>query len=225
MKQFTRQLDIIDPSLLKKKILIIGAGGIGSWTTLALAKMGCNDITVMDYDIVSEENIGSQIYTRTDIGLLKTDALFKNINCLVSDPQNIQRGYNLKTINSKWEPGMDLKYEIVISALDNMETRKCLWNDIKNNPYVLHYIDGRMGGEYFKILYLNLIKSDISLFEKYEKTLLPPEKIDPTPCTAKAIVYNTLMIGSTIASMVKNITTNKENRFEYCFDIVNFNCV
>ena len=155
MNQFNRQLDIINPDFLNKRILVIGAGGIGSWTTLALAKMGCRDITVMDYDIVSTQNINSQIYSWKDIGRTKCEALADTINTLVSDPNNAEDGYMINTIEQEWVPGMELKYEIVISALDSMETRIKLWEDIKVNPFILHYIDGRMGGEYFKVLYLN----------------------------------------------------------------------
>lgn len=219
MSQFARQTKIINPSLLDKRILIIGAGGIGSWTALSLAKIGCQDITVMDFDEVALENIGSQIYTRKDIGRKKVDALHDIIGEMVSDPSDVTKPYNLQTREERWEPKTKIDYEIVISALDSMETRKQLWESIKVNPFILNYIDGRMGGEFMKILCLELTNASLELYAKYEKTILPPEKVDPTPCTAKAIAYNTLMIGSVITSMVKNICRSQGNPFDFSFDM------
>ena len=43
-RKYSRQLDLVMPSDLNFPILIVGAGGIGSWATLALAKMGCSNI-------------------------------------------------------------------------------------------------------------------------------------------------------------------------------------
>ena len=218
MKQFSRQFKIIDPELLNKRILIIGAGGIGSWTTLALAKMGCKDITVMDFDTVDIENIGSQIYRREDVNKKKVTALKEIIGSMVSNPEDVDKPYEIRTIDAEWNPEMELKYEVIISALDSMDTRMELWKDIKDNPYVLYYIDGRMGGETMKIIYLPLVEATLELYQKYEKTLFPPEKVDNTPCTAKAICYNTFMIGSVIASMVKSICSNQPVPFDFCFD-------
>lgn len=225
MNQFNRQLDIINPELLNKRILVIGAGGIGSWTVLALAKMGCKDITVMDFDSVSTQNINSQIYSWQDIGRTKCEALADTINTLVSDPDSPTEGYMINTLETRWEPGMELKYEIVISALDNMETRTKLWEDIKKNPYVLYYLDGRMGGEFFRAYTINLMKGTLDLYKKYEKTLVDASKVDPTPCTEKAVVYNVFCISGIICSLVKKICKSEETPFEFAFDLSNLNRV
>src|ERR1035437_8583029 len=132
-----RQLGLINPEKLKMPIAIIGAGSIGGWTALALLKLGCSDVTVFDFDSVEEHNVGSQIYTMADIGELKTDALKNRLSHLVDA--------ELKVINQRWSPGVDLSdYKIVISAVDNMESRTDIFaNLITNNGL---YIDGRMGG-------------------------------------------------------------------------------
>ena len=45
-----RQLDILPPEQTITPITIIGAGAIGSFVALSLAKMGFDDITVYDFD-------------------------------------------------------------------------------------------------------------------------------------------------------------------------------
>ena len=57
-----RQFDLIPEDVLGEPITIIGVGAIGSWTTLALAKMGFQNLTVFDDDKVSIENMNSQFY-------------------------------------------------------------------------------------------------------------------------------------------------------------------
>lgn len=223
MNQFNRQYDIINPELLNKRILVIGAGGIGSWTVLALAKMGCKDITVMDFDTVSVQNLNAQIYRPADVGRTKCEALADIISDMVTDPNDPHDGYLINTIEKRWEPGMEINYEIVISALDDMEVRRDLWNDIKKNPFVLYYIDGRMGGEFFRAYTIDLMKADLALYAKYEKTISPPERVDPTPCTEKAVVYNVFCIGGIICSLVKKICKEETPPYEFAFDLQNLN--
>ena len=57
---YERQKDIITPEELKRTINIVGLGGIGSWTSLYLAKMGCQHLVLIDPDTVEEHNLASQ---------------------------------------------------------------------------------------------------------------------------------------------------------------------
>jgi hypothetical protein len=120
---------------------------------------------------------------------------------------------------------MEINYEIVISALDDMEVRRELWNDIKKNPFVLHYIDGRMGGEQMNIYTINLMKAKVDLYEQYEKTIVSPDKVDPTPCTRKAVVYNVFCIGGTICNIVKKVCQGEVVPFSLIFDLYNFSSI
>ena len=58
----TRQLDVIPVEILDEPINIIGAGAVGSFTALTLAKMGFAQIAVWDDDVVSEENLNAQFF-------------------------------------------------------------------------------------------------------------------------------------------------------------------
>ncbi|MBI5368805.1 MAG: ThiF family adenylyltransferase [Planctomycetes bacterium] len=54
---------------------ICGAGAIGSHLADGLARAGARRLHLIDRDRVAEGNLGTQVYTRDDIGALKTEAL------------------------------------------------------------------------------------------------------------------------------------------------------
>jgi tRNA A37 threonylcarbamoyladenosine dehydratase len=59
---FLRQLDIADPSQFKDKpVTVIGAGGIGAATVVALAKTGFENIAVYDFDRIEPHNLPNQL--------------------------------------------------------------------------------------------------------------------------------------------------------------------
>ncbi len=73
---FHRQLDVLDvPRLARTPITVIGAGAVGSFTVLALAKCGAECITVYDDDTVESHNLPNQWYRLTDLGRPKVEAL------------------------------------------------------------------------------------------------------------------------------------------------------
>ena len=57
----------------KRKIMIIGAGGIGSFLIPLLDKTGLYNITVFDPDVVEVKNITYQNFTESDVEKLKVE--------------------------------------------------------------------------------------------------------------------------------------------------------
>src|ERR1017187_7892825 len=110
----TRQLDIIPIRVLGEPITIIGVGAGGSFATLMLAKMGFTRITVIDFDIVSVENMNSQFYRFKDIGQPKVTAL----QALVED----FTGVKITAVNDRYQ-GNVVFPGIVVSAVDSMAAR------------------------------------------------------------------------------------------------------
>ena len=58
-----------------RKIMIIGAGGIGSYLVSFLDRIGLYDITVFDDDSVETKNLTYQNYEEDDVGLEKVRGL------------------------------------------------------------------------------------------------------------------------------------------------------
>jgi molybdopterin/thiamine biosynthesis adenylyltransferase len=192
-RHLMRHFDLIDFDKLNTPITVIGAGGIGSWTTFALAKMGFSSITVYDSDTVDIVNVGNQLYGFNDVGLPKVAAL-----SMICD--NV--GSKLNAIGRKFAEtdGHVSKLpigSIVIMAVDSMATRRMLDNAIPDDCFL---IDGRMGAE--KILIYTANSPDTR--KSYAKTLYSDENAEQVPCTAKATSYSALTISGLIVGQVKS---------------------
>ena len=72
--------------LANARVLIVGAGGLGSPVSTLLAGAGVGEITLIDDDVVSLSNLHRQtLYTESDIGELKVNAAQKRLSVINSD--------------------------------------------------------------------------------------------------------------------------------------------
>ena len=81
---FKRQIELwgsnVQQSLEKKKIAVIGSGGLGCTLAMALGTSGIGEIHMVDFDRVSLHNIHRQIaFTLDDEGLNKAKVVCKLI--------------------------------------------------------------------------------------------------------------------------------------------------
>ena len=62
--------------LRKSRVIIFGVGGVGSYTVEALVRAGVGQITMVDFDEISESNINRQLHSlRSTIGKSKIDVM------------------------------------------------------------------------------------------------------------------------------------------------------
>ena len=107
--------------LKEAKVLIVGAGGLGSPVASYLAAAGVGEIGIVDFDKVDENNLQRQIIHSTkDIGELKTESAKKSINNL--NPNVKVNIHNVK-LNSKNAIEIIKNYDVVVDASDNFPTR------------------------------------------------------------------------------------------------------
>jgi len=67
-------------AIRQSHVLVVGIGGVGSWTVEALARSGVGRITMIDLDHVSESNINRQIHALdSTIGQAKVEAMRERI--------------------------------------------------------------------------------------------------------------------------------------------------
>ncbi|PIT74445.1 ThiF family adenylyltransferase [Limnohabitans sp. B9-3] len=67
-------------------VVVVGIGGVGSWTVEALARSGVGRLTLIDLDHVSESNINRQIHALdTTVGLAKVEAMRERITHINPD--------------------------------------------------------------------------------------------------------------------------------------------
>ena len=61
-------------------VVVVGIGGVGSWTVEALARSGVGRLTLIDLDNISESNINRQIHAlETTVGMAKVEAMRQRI--------------------------------------------------------------------------------------------------------------------------------------------------
>ena len=61
-------------------VVVVGIGGVGSWTAEALARSGVGTLTLIDLDNVAESNINRQIHALTDtVGKAKVEAMRERV--------------------------------------------------------------------------------------------------------------------------------------------------
>lgn len=194
----TRFADLIPIEVMGEPITIVGAGAIGSFTALCLAKMGFGNITVYDFDKIEIENIGVQFYRFSDIGKPKVDAL--------KDLLKDFTGIEIIAKNEKYEKG--IFPGVVVAAVDSMAVRDLLWKNHKKNPHQTKlFVDPRMAIEQLMVYAMNPAnKKDIV---SYEKTLYSDTEAVQERCTNRSIVYTSAQAGAFVAKAIKDKLTNK----------------
>jgi molybdopterin/thiamine biosynthesis adenylyltransferase/rhodanese-related sulfurtransferase len=110
--------------LLDAKVLLLGAGGLGSPAALYLAAAGVGTLGIVDDDTVDLSNLQRQVIHNSErVGVRKVDSAEATINALNPDV-NVQK-YPVRLGPSNI---MDIlpDYDIVVDGLDNFPTRYLL---------------------------------------------------------------------------------------------------
>src|SRR5215203_4875828 len=175
--------------LLDAKVLLLGAGGLGSPAALYLAAAGVGTIGIVDMDVVDESNLQRQILHNIDrIGERKVDSAKKTLTALNPDVDVVTYDVRFGADNV-----LDILdgYDVVVDGTDNFPTRYLL-NDaslVKRIP-VVH-------GSIFRF------EGQVTVFKPYDgpcyRCLLPePPPAELAPSCAEAGVLGVLpgIIGS-----------------------------
>jgi len=120
---FTRQIQLWGEStqqaLAKKKIAIIGAGGLGSTLAMALGTSGIGQVDIVDFDTVSLHNIHRQIaFTLEDEGSNKAKvvaALMRKKNPFVHSTAFEMRFEAFRELGNR--------YDLILDGTDNLPVR------------------------------------------------------------------------------------------------------
>jgi molybdopterin/thiamine biosynthesis adenylyltransferase len=186
-------------------VTLIGAGGIGAMTAVALAKMGIGDLVVYDGDIVEPVNIPVQFHKLSDIGKDKAKAIYDTIKEYADDVR-LDWIAERVTASTVLEPA-----SIIISAVDSIKARKEIWTAVqtsfRNSHAPICYLDARMSAEYFQ---LNVV--DMKHTRWYEETLAlqNDEDIPDDPCTSKATIYTGCIAAGQIGATVRRLITEDQ---------------
>lgn len=107
--------------LLKARVLLVGAGGLGSPTAMYLAAAGVGTLGIVEFDTVDLSNLQRQLLHHTrDVGRLKIDSAADTINALNPDVTVVKHQVVLDSANI-----MEIikDYDIIVNGTDNFPTR------------------------------------------------------------------------------------------------------
>jgi molybdopterin-synthase adenylyltransferase len=103
------------------RVLVVGAGGLGSPVILYLAAAGVGTIGIVDFDAVSLSNLQRQIAHRTaDIGRLKTDSARDAANAI--NPHVTIEPYTMR-LDAANALSLISRFDLVADGSDNFATR------------------------------------------------------------------------------------------------------
>ena len=110
--------------MLNAKVLLIGAGGLGSPTALYLAAAGIGTLGLVDDDVVDESNLQRQvIHTTERVGMPKTESARIQIEALNPDVNVVEHRDRLDAENIIEVIG---DYDVIVDGADNFPTRYLL---------------------------------------------------------------------------------------------------
>jgi molybdopterin/thiamine biosynthesis adenylyltransferase/rhodanese-related sulfurtransferase len=166
--------------LLDAKVLLLGAGGLGSPTALYLAAAGVGTLGIVDNDEVDLSNLQRQvIHSSERIGMPKVDSAAETINALNPDVKVVKHALRLGPENI-----MDVLpgYDIVVDGLDNFPTR-----------YLLNDASVRLGIPVVSAAILGF-EGQLSVFKPYDGPCYrclfpvpPPAELAPS-CGANGVL-------------------------------------
>ncbi len=110
--------------LLESKVLLLGAGGLGSPTALYLAAAGVGTLGIVDDDEVDLSNLQRQVIHTTDrIGVPKVDSAEESIKAINPDVNVVKYKTRLDASNV-----MEIiqGYDVIVDGVDNFPTRYLL---------------------------------------------------------------------------------------------------
>jgi molybdopterin/thiamine biosynthesis adenylyltransferase len=190
----TRHSALFDVS--RKSAILIGAGGIGAATALALSKMGIGSIDLYDGDTVDEINLATQLHRLSDVGKPKVRAVAEMIEEFSDDTA-------IAAVDIRIEKDDEFISDFLISAVDSIHARKDIWEAAKKS-HIRYYFDARMAAEEFHLYAVNM-SEDVNWYE----TMISQEddtNVLEIACTAKATIFCAFIAAGLIGSAVKTVS-------------------
>jgi molybdopterin/thiamine biosynthesis adenylyltransferase/rhodanese-related sulfurtransferase len=180
--------------LLDSKVLLIGAGGLGSPASLYLAAAGVGRIGIVDADVVDESNLQRQIVHSTEsLGEPKVESAKRTIEALNPDVDVV--AYKERLTSENIERILADGWDVIVDGADNFPTRYLV-----NDASVWHKIPVVHGSIY-------RFEGQVTVFKPHEgpcyRCLFPtPPPPELAPSCAEGGVLGVLpgVIGSLQAS-------------------------
>ncbi len=188
VKEFGR---IGQQKITNAKVLIVGAGGLGTPVAASLSASGIGSLGIMDFDVVEKSNLHRQfLYSEKDVGKQKAVVLSAKIKS--QNPEIVCVPY-IQKIESMDSSEIIARYDLICDCTDNFEARRQLnlLAQEHSKPIVYAAISGWEG--YITILNYKkrFLLEDVFSIETYAKNAI-------NNCTATGIINTTCGIAGNI---------------------------
>jgi molybdopterin/thiamine biosynthesis adenylyltransferase/rhodanese-related sulfurtransferase len=107
--------------LLESRVLVLGAGGLGSPAAIYLAAAGVGTVGIVDFDVVDASNLQRQIlHTLDRVGRPKVESARETLTALNPDVKVVAHNVRLTAENA-----LDIlgEYDVIVDGGDNFPTR------------------------------------------------------------------------------------------------------
>lgn len=194
------------PLLYKKDVMVLGQGGIGSWTALLLSRIGCT-LHLFDMDRYEVHNMTGQIVKHDAIGKDKVHAMQEVI-------AEFSPNCDVVTYSQRYDEDC-FTNDIMICGFDNMAARKAAFHNWKRHLSTLpegirrncFFQDGRLLAEQLQIF--SIPGDDEERIATYEKDWLFDDKeVEEAECTFKQTSHCAAMIASHMVGFLTNWVAN-----------------
>lgn len=188
LRQYARHAQLFNAPF-HQKIMVVGAGAIGSRLVVALVKLGCTNIQVYDPDVVEAHNIGNQIFGPAHIGRRKVSALDHYFRSLgYTEPAftgNIEKVTKDSPVN--------FAKTHVFLAVDSMAARREIIEAHCTKSWWVY--DTRIGVDHSTMVVFN----PAAHLPDYWNTWAPDDKIpEDSPCGTRITIDATAQISTGI---------------------------
>jgi len=141
IERYSRQIVLKDvgPSgqkkIIKSKVLVVGAGGLGCPVIDYLSRAGVGNIGIVDNDKVNISNIHRQsLYTSKDVGKFKVNIAKKKVKLI--NPQIKIKTFKVRIDNKNIEK-IFKNYDFIVDGSDNFKTKFLLNKYCLNQKKIL----------------------------------------------------------------------------------------
>lgn len=202
MDYFHRQIELwgedTQKALKSKKILIIGAGGLGSSFAYALGSSGVGEICVVDFDTVSLHNIHRQIlFKLDDCSKFKADIFKERVEARCESvcvkTHKMKADAFFKTCTEK--------FDLILDATDNLQTRIQINEFAKKSatPWIFTSVDS------WQVQVCFIEKSDFKFF--------PTKTATPAGLAAPIVMFAASFTANLALRYLANLEVKKDTLY------------
>jgi len=179
-----------------EEIVVGGAGGTGTWTSLLLARAG-HKLIIYDYDLYEDNNVAGQFMQPSDVGKLKVVALKDNIINFCGKESSVD------VIGDKYDKD-SMVTPIMVSCFDSMSARKIFFENWLSQEDRQLLIDTRQNAENRDVFFVLKGQED-----RYKAELFNDDDLTySVPCSYKATSHTGAGTAEVVLCGLNNYLSN-----------------